>query len=176
MTNIVVHHTSRVQFLNGGLSPTPKQLQDYEMDKRGFSDIPYQFVITADGRIYQGRELKSVGAHAGEIAGNKDIKKDPDWGSIGIVLMGDFEGGTGDGPTQAELDSRTTLVARLMLDYQGIRAAQILKHSEVKRSGDPKACPGKRLSPKVDELRTGAVIKEVEDAVLALQAAATPRQ
>jgi hypothetical protein len=72
MTNIVIHHTSRVNLVNGGLHLTPRDLQDFEMDKNGFSDIPHQFMITADGTIYEGREMKSVGAHAGEIAGNTD--------------------------------------------------------------------------------------------------------
>ena len=76
----------------------PHELQDYEMDSIRYSDMPYQFIVTADGKIYEGREMKSVGAHA-----------------------------------------------------------------------------GKRLAPKVEDLRNGPVIKEVEDAVLALRAASVSR-
>ncbi|MGZ6143213.1 MAG: N-acetylmuramoyl-L-alanine amidase, partial [Myxococcales bacterium] len=171
LTNIVVHHTSTVHLIGGGLKLTVKELQNFEMDENKYSDMPYHFVIGADGKIYEGREMKSVGAHAGEIDGNTDIKKDPDWGSVGIVLMGDFEGDLvgKDSPTPEELKSLHDLTCHLLLEYEGIKPDKILKHSEVVRSGPPKACPGKRMAPKVDELKASPDLKEIEDALKELR-------
>ncbi|HXI26253.1 MAG TPA: DUF4157 domain-containing protein [Pyrinomonadaceae bacterium] len=145
---IIVHHTA------DPLKQTVKELQDKEM-KAGYADMPYHFVITSDGAISEGRAIEVVGAHAGDIPGNKDIKKDPDWGSIGIVLTGDFESRkenlwSPDKPTSAQLSSLKTLTERLMQKYS-IPATSIFKHSEVRPS--PTACPGKNLAPEVERIR-----------------------
>lgn len=174
LTNIVVHHTSGVKFFNGGLNLTVKDLQDYEMDSRHFSDLPYHFVITADGTIHEGRELKSMGAHAGEIEGNKDPKLDPDWGSVGIVLTGNFEDGS-EVPTAAQLKSLHDLTCHLLLEYDGIDLGHILKHREVKRSGKPTVCPGARMVAKVDELKASPDLREIEDALKELRDAKNGR-
>jgi N-acetyl-anhydromuramyl-L-alanine amidase AmpD len=121
----------------------------------GYADLPYHFVITANGTVHEGRKIEVVGAHAGEIKGNKDITKDPDYGSIGIVLTGDFESRmknvwTPDKPTSAQLASLQHLLNHLTQKYK-INPKNIIKHSEVMRGGDPTACPGAELGPYVDE-------------------------
>jgi hypothetical protein len=147
LNRIVVHHTA------DPLKQTARELQDKEM-KGPYADMPYHFVITANGTIHEGRPIDVVGAHAGELAGNTDITKDPDYGSIGIVVTGDFESRVEnlwrpDKPTEQQLESLQRLINHLVLKY-GINPANVLKHSEVKRSGKPKVCPGQHLSPHVD--------------------------
>lgn len=153
LTNIVIHHTA------DPLNQTVKELQDKEMND-GYSDMPYHFVITSDGRIHEGRVIGAVGAHAGEIAGNTDIKKDPDYGSVGIVLTGDFESRkenlwSPDKPTAAQRESLQRLLNHLVAEY-AIPPQQILRHSQVKRSGKPKVCPGANLSLYIDAMKAKA--------------------
>jgi N-acetyl-anhydromuramyl-L-alanine amidase AmpD len=148
---IVIHHTADPR------SQTVKALQNKEMDEAHYADLPYHFVITEDGTINEGRKIEAVGAHAGEFKGNKDIKKDPDYGSIGIVVTGDFESRienlwNPDVPTVNQLASLYKLTARLVREYK-IDPANILKHSEVLRSGDPKECPGEYLAPFIERMR-----------------------
>src|SRR5690606_9795954 len=69
LTRIIVHHTA------DPLEQTVKELESKEL-KAGYADMPYHFVITKDGKIYEGRPMDVVGAHAGEFKNNKDIKKD----------------------------------------------------------------------------------------------------
>lgn len=169
LTRIVVHHTA------DPLKQTARELQDKEM-KAGYADMPYHFVITADGQIHEGRAIDVVGAHAGEFKDNKDITKDPDYGSIGIVVTGDFESRVEnlwrpDKPTAQQLESLQRLINHLVWKY-GISPANVLKHSEVKRDGKPKVCPGENLSPHVDASRLEAqrALKALADAEALLTA------
>lgn len=169
LDRIVVHHTA------DPLSQTVKQLESKER-KAGYADMPYHFVITSDGKIHEGRPIHVVGAHAGEITGNKDITKDPDYGAIGIVVTGDFESRmenawSPDKPTRRQLESLQRLINHLLSTY-GIKPANILKHSQVKRSGKPKVCPGQHLSPHVDASR-GVAQKALEELAGAERALAT---
>jgi len=168
---IVVHHTA------DPLNQTVKQLQDKEMDDAKYSDMPYHFVITSDGKVNEGRAIDVVGAHAGLIEGNKDIKKDPDYGSIGIVLTGDFEKRaknywTPDKPTAHQLASLQRLLNHLVQKYN-IDPANILKHREVSRGGAETVCPGAILIPHVDgcKLTVQVALKVLAAAEQELEAA-----
>jgi hypothetical protein len=156
LTRIVIHHTA---------DPRDQSLKDLEKKTRRkqYADLPYHFVITEDGKVYEGRSITAVGAHAGAVEGNKDIKQDPDWGSIGIVVTGDFESRwqnlwMPDSPSASQLASLETLVNTLMHRY-GIPASNVLKHSELRP--EPTNCPGSILAPHVERLRAklGRAIK-----------------
>lgn len=171
LQRIVVHHTAEPQ------RQTARQLQDKEMDTAGYSDMPYHFVITGDGRIHEGREIGVVGAHAGLIPGNTDIRRDPDYGSIGIVVTGDFESRIQnawrpDTPTAGQLESLQLLVNHLVQNYR-LDPARILKHRDVDRGGNATVCPGGRLAPHVDAIRarTQATLEELAAAEAQLAAA-----
>jgi hypothetical protein len=57
-TEFVVHYSE------GPTTETPRQIQDFHMDTRGWSDIGYNFLVDVRGRIYEGRGWLVVGAHA----------------------------------------------------------------------------------------------------------------
>jgi hypothetical protein len=57
-TEFVVHYSE------GPTTDTPRQIQDFHMDTRGWSDIGYNFLVDVQGRIYQGRGWLTIGAHA----------------------------------------------------------------------------------------------------------------
>lgn len=169
LNRIVVHHTA---------DPIGQTLQELEAKVRGdgYADLPYHFIITMDGRIHEGRSIKAVGAHAGEFHANTDIKKDPDYGALGIALTGDFEPREmnawllADKPTRKQIESLQRLLNHLAWKYE-IPPRNILKHSEVKRDGKPKKCPGVNLAHHVESCvrRTQETLRDLESASRALR-------
>ena len=83
LNTIVVHHSA---FPNAG----PKEIQELHMNRRGFADVAYHFMIAADGTIYEGRQINIRGAHVQGF----------NTGSVGIVLMGNFND---EQPTESQL-------------------------------------------------------------------------
>lgn len=57
---------------------TVRQIQNYQMDTRGWVDIGYNFLVDRDGHIYEGRGWDTIGAH---IAGHNTE-------SIGVCHIG----------------------------------------------------------------------------------------
>ncbi|MCL5029541.1 MAG: peptidoglycan recognition protein family protein [Bacteroidetes bacterium] len=134
---IVIHHSA----FSGDFGV--KNIQEYQQDN-GFNDIAYHFVIGKDGKIYEGRDINLMGAHAGETIEansladsirkhliNKNIveayKLDPDYGSIGICLEGNFEE---EKLTNCQIQSLKKLVQSLMQKYK-IEKRNIILHNEV---------------------------------------------
>lgn len=53
-----------VHYSGTSVEPTPKSVQNYHMDTRGWSDIGYNFVVSnSTGKIYEGRGWLVIGAH-----------------------------------------------------------------------------------------------------------------
>ena len=126
--SIVVHHTALP------LSDGPVEIQDLHMDERGYADIAYHFVIGRDGSLYAGRALEQRGAH---VAGYNT-------GSIGIVLIGNFE--TIE-PTTEQLAALDALVAYLAQTYP---LTHLAGHKDF-NPGDTQ-CPGAALYPFLPDL------------------------
>jgi peptidoglycan hydrolase-like protein with peptidoglycan-binding domain len=56
-TLFMVHHSG------GGPGQTPRSIQDWCMDGRGFKDIDYNFLVDQGGKIYEGRGWTAIGSH-----------------------------------------------------------------------------------------------------------------
>jgi N-acetyl-anhydromuramyl-L-alanine amidase AmpD len=107
------------------------------MDRRGFADVAYHFLIDSDGIIYEGREINVRGAHVQGF----------NTGSVGIVLLGNFNE---EEPTLAQIDSLTKLVDYLRYTY-GIR--YLAGHKDYPdQSPDGTECPGDNLYPLLPDL------------------------
>ena len=135
LDTIVVHHTALP--LNDG----PLEVQQLHMERRGFADIGYHYVIDAAGRIYEGRAINVRGAHTGG----------QNYGKIGVVLMGNFEV---DEPTAAQLASLTALSRCLTQEYA---IERIAGHRDF-QPGET-ACPGKNLWPLLPALAETLEVK-----------------
>lgn len=125
LNTIVVHHSA---------SPDsgPREIQDLHMDRRGFADVAYHYMIAKDGTIYEGRELNIRGAH---VQGYNT-------GSVGVVLLGNFND---DQPSEAQLTGLRALVDYLRYTY-GIR--YLAGHKDYPdQSPDGTECPGANLYP-----------------------------
>ncbi|MFI7131863.1 N-acetylmuramoyl-L-alanine amidase [Nonomuraea sp. NPDC050153] len=57
-TEFIVHYTE------GPTTQTPREIQDFHMDVRGWNDIGYNFLVRDDGIVYEGRGWEVKGAHA----------------------------------------------------------------------------------------------------------------
>ena len=130
LNTIVVHHTALSH-------ASPAEIQELQMDGRGYADVAYHFLIDSDGTIYEGREINIRGAHVQSF----------NTGSVGVVLIGNFNK---ENPTQAQLDSLTKLVDSLRYTY-GIR--YLAGHKDYPdQSPDGTECPGANLYPFLPDL------------------------
>ncbi len=125
LNTIVVHHSA---FFAAG----PAEIQDLHIDRRGFADVAYHFLIDSQGVIYEGREIRVRGAHVQGF----------NTGSVGVVLIGNFNETE---PSQAQTESLEQLVDYLRYTY-GIR--YLAGHKDYPdQSPDGTECPGDGLYP-----------------------------
>lgn len=132
---ILLHHTATLL--------TPDQLIYTAIVDRGYSDVPYHFMITKRGEVVAGRPLSVMGASAGRIP-NRDqdcannryyIKRDNDYRTIGIALIGNFEI---ESPTAAQVQQLGILISNLKQRFQ---IEEVIGHRDVKQT----LCPGKNF-------------------------------
>jgi N-acetyl-anhydromuramyl-L-alanine amidase AmpD len=124
----VVHHSALPD------TEGPRQIQDIHMRERGFADIGYHFVIDRRGNIFEGRTIAVRGSHTGGR----------NYGTIGVVLLGDFENTQ---PTNKQWESTRLLVHCLAVNYG-------LTHLAGHREFQPErtVCPGRHLESRLPEL------------------------
>jgi len=131
---VTVHHSAEIPgfTLNGHYDNSVtalRKIQRYHIHENGWGDIGYHYLIDESGRVFEGRNDRWQGAHAG---GNANVA------NLGICLLGDFRGHR---PTPAALDS----LRRLIDEYcstNGIPRSQVIAHQDVKNT----ECPGEHLT------------------------------
>ncbi|XP_067275554.1 peptidoglycan recognition protein 5 [Pseudorasbora parva] len=131
---VVVHHTALPQPRD--IVPQLAHIQRMHMQERGFDDIGYNFLISGDGVVYEGRGWGIVGAHA----------KDHNSYSVGIALMGNFND---------ELPSSASLLALLRLLHTGVLHGHVRPNFELigHRDVAKTECPGEHLYSQLPKLR-----------------------
>ena len=147
LERIVVHHTNNTDSI---LSNETNQ------QGRGYAALGYHFFIDQSANVYEGRPLEIMGSHAGAGKSSGPLN-DPDWGSIGIVMQGDYHNAdnwffqSDKTAPQVQLDTLQNLITGLRNAY-GID--QLLMHREVVRAGDETVCPGDHMAGHVTAMRT----------------------
>jgi hypothetical protein len=118
-----------------------KSIQEDHQKHRHWSDIGYHYIIDRSGRIWEGRSVALVGAHAGSVWENQ--------ANLGVLVLGNFDL---QSPAPAELESLERLVEALRQRH-GIPRSQVYGHGEVRREGGlgPTNCPGKSLAAWVEK-------------------------
>lgn len=147
-SRITVHHTAMPgRRLQGrpieSVAGTLRQIQKNHMQGEGWADIGYHFLIDPDGRIYEGRRIEWVGAHAGRSGGKNHNER-----NLGICLLGNFDEEQPSAQALAALDS---LVAHLRQRYQ-IAQSSVFGHCDFKDT----ACPGQALRTWLAAYKSGA--------------------
>ena len=101
-------------------------------NQRDYNDIDYHYGVGISGTIYQGRDPRTVGWHAGgALPGMPEINTY----SLGVCFIGDF---TYNPPNNSQYWAGVKLVADLCIQYK-ISFTEIYGHKEIRWST---ACPG----------------------------------
>ena len=148
VSRITIHHTGEPKSPPAASQTEDanrmRRYQQTHMDTNKWADLGYHFVIDPSGRIWEGRELRWQGAHAGNTEANRH--------NLGVALIGNFD--TTE-PSAAQRSSLTALVRWAVNEYRvpehGLYTHQAIKQI-YKLPGT--ACPGRRLSAFVATLRT----------------------
>ena len=142
VTRMTVHHSAILaqRASEEVIAATIKRIQRFHMDTHEWSDVGYHFIIDPNGRVWEGRNARWKGAHAGG-ANNRE--------NLGICLLGSFvRGAKGQSPTSEQIAALETLVVQLAAEY-GVRPDRLLTHREFVRT----ECPGDRLHAVVLDMR-----------------------
>lgn len=140
-SRITVHHTAMpARNLQGASASTAgyavAQIQSQHMEGNGWADIGYHFMIDPDGRVWEGRSMRYVGAHASR---DPRTGTNHNLGNIGVCLLGNFET---ENPSSKALASLESLLDGLRQQYR-IPHLQVFGHTHFKATD----CPGQRLLP-----------------------------
>ncbi|RMH39677.1 MAG: hypothetical protein D6689_15865 [Deltaproteobacteria bacterium] len=133
---MAIHHTETPT--DDSLSPEARlrNIQSYHMNVRGWCDIGYHYLMSRDGRLWQGRPDHLLGAHAGGA----------NTGNIGIAAMGSHDATP---ITDRQVDSLAALVAALAREHGvPIDRSRIKGHRQYKST----SCPGNALYAQLDDI------------------------
>ena len=144
---ITIHHEGTKLEAKDDAARKIKNIQTWGMGPdRNWADIPYHFLIAPDGKIYEGRNVNTVGETATEY--------DPT-GHLLICCLGNLE--TQPLP-EAQLNSLIRLVAYSSVKYE-IILDSLASHKDYSNQTN---CPGKNLYPYVQD---GTIKKEARKLV-----------
>jgi len=139
---ITIHHDGMPPFAATDAASTAARVELIRMSHRNrpqpWGDIGYHFVIDRAGRIYEGRPLQWQGAHV----------RDHNQGNIGVLCLGNFEVQV---PSEQQLNALAGHVRTLRRHYN-VPVNRVITHKEWE--GARTACPGMRLQPRVESLRS----------------------
>ncbi len=131
-----IHHTETPTTDSVSPQARLRSIQSYHQNTRGWCDIGYHYLMSRDGRLWEGRPAHLLGAHTGGA----------NTGNVGIAVIGSH----GSTPiTAAQVDSLATLV-RAVADQHGlsIDRSAIKGHRQYKST----SCPGNALYSQLDDV------------------------
>ncbi len=133
---MVVHHTASPT--NDSMTPEQRlrQTQAYHMDTRGYCDIAYNFLMSRDARVWEGRGDGVLGGHTlNQNAGN-----------MALCLIGTY--------TSDRLTPQQECAAAGWMAWQSSRHGIALTRTNIKghREWGATACPGDQVFARLDAL------------------------
>jgi hypothetical protein len=167
LKRMIVHHTDTA---NDDPNPaaTVRAIYAYHTGVRGWSDIGYNFLVDAAGRVYEGRYARAYApgeVHNGEDASGRGVigahAEGANTGSVGVALLGTFESVS---PTQSAINGLQATLAwkadRHDIDAMGsamftridgitVNLPNIAGHRDTKST----ACPGDVLEGRLPLIR-----------------------
>ena len=163
LKKLVVHHTDTV---NNDPNPasTVRAVYAFHTKGRGWSDIGYNFLVDAQGRVYEGRWARNYATgevHNGEDSTGRGVigahAEGANTGSVGVALLGNF---TSTVPTNAAINGLQHTLAwkadRHDIDPAGssdfnglVNLPNISGHRDTKST----SCPGDVLWGRLPNIR-----------------------
>jgi hypothetical protein len=143
---MAIHHTETPQKSGGTYEGRLRQIQAYHMDIQNYCDVGYHYLVTDDGRVWEGRPIAKLGAHVYEH----------NTGNIGISFVGCYHSSGCDGfgstsPPKASLSAAANLIDALAKTYGIAKTpAKVKGHGE--HQGANTTCPGDNLLSRIPEL------------------------
>ncbi len=145
---VIIHHTASTLKENQTPESAIRSIYSYHANSRKWGDIGYNFIITPNGNIYEGRAGGdyTVGGHAYCVNIN----------TIGIALLGNFQEETVSLPQQASLKK---LLIGLSEKYQIDLSASSYFHGETTqnllghRDVGSTSCPGDHLYSELPSIK-----------------------
>lgn len=138
VTRITIHHDGMNAFTTTSQEEAARRLELIRLshvNKRGWADIGYHFVIDPAGRVWAGRSTQYQGAHVSNQNEN----------NLGIMCLGNYERQT---PTSATLNTLSRFVASMMRMHN-VPLTRVYTHREL----DQTECPGRNLQPQMVRMR-----------------------
>ncbi|KAG8181342.1 hypothetical protein JTE90_017509 [Oedothorax gibbosus] len=129
VSHVFIHHTAgRACATKQDCAKVARETQNFHINTNKWSDIGYSFLVGGDGRIYEGRGWKAVGAHTYGYNSK----------ALGISFMGNFEKTKPSAPMLA--------AAKKLIDC-GVQKGVIANNRQIHGHRDAKctACPGAAL-------------------------------
>lgn len=126
-----------VHYSGASEDQTPRSIQNFHMDTRGWSDVGYNFLINKRGQIFEGRGFLVVGAH---IANHNTP-------TMGVCFIGEDRAGRTDVTPEAKRAGLWLLAEcnRRKRAALGARAALLRPRGHGSYSGASTSCPGGEL-------------------------------
>lgn len=147
-SRFTVHHTVTSRSSTSGYEGRMRAIQSFHMDGRGWCDIAYNYLVTEDGQLWEGRG-NWRGAHV----------KNDNAGNIGVSFIGCFHssdcaGLGGATPPEAMIERAASLIGGLAEQYGvAVNASQIKGHRERGQT----SCPGDHLFARMSDIRALAL-------------------
>ncbi len=144
---LTIHHTVTPTQSGGSYERRVRAIQAFHLDARGWCDVGYHYLVTADGAVYEGRPAPYRGAH---VAGANT-------GNLGIAFVGCFqEEGCNDWgtevPPEAMLVGAAHLIEQLALSHGlSVNDTTVIGHRD--HPSAQTACPGDNLYADLQSIR-----------------------
>lgn len=137
ITHITVHHQGEIWEPSGDVAAYLVRLQTWSRNAKGWSDIPYHYVVAPDGQVYVARPWW--------VAGDTNTEYDPR-GHVLVMLMGNFEV---QHPTPQQWRAAVSLIAQLQHKFR-LGLDRIGTH---RQHSAQTVCPGAHLQARIPELK-----------------------
>ena len=157
------HRIERITLHHGGVLIDPEKttesylqsLQAWSRREKGWSDLPYHYLIDKQGRVFEGRDINIPGdTNTGYNTGGHAL----------IVVLGNFEE---EQPNDAQLKAIVDTMATLTIRYD-LPVNTIASHRDY---SSVTVCPGKNLT---FYLQSGWIHDHVRERVAELRSANKP--
>lgn len=133
LTMTVLHHSSTPAAAYKGID-TVKQFSTYHRNSNGWKAIGYHWIIGPDGKIFAGRKMGEIGAHAGPKGNPR---------SVGVCMVGNFQ--SKDKPTAAQKRAFAALHSALRKKFYASGRSTLRFHRDFMNTD----CPGKLTKDEV---------------------------
>jgi len=145
-TRVTIHHSGGAVFTRTdatAVGASIRAIQRDHQERRGWADIGYHYIIDPAGGLWEGRDSRHTGAHAGSA--------DLNAGNLGVLVLGNFDL---QEPSSAQLATLDGLL-ELLCAGAGICREAVHGHNEVRTAAGlgPTQCPGRHLAARLDRLR-----------------------